>query len=119
MLRRLVRLQPPAGGEARLRRALHAASVPKPRAAWAFAAVAAGAGVVALLAWHAPRPDAKDAQIRQAVQRAVAPKPEFRLPGARVERVATRDPDVRLYRIVALRAVHPAVDGLPSRVDVD
>jgi hypothetical protein len=59
--------------------------------------------MVVLLAWHMPRTRPLGTEIQQAVRRATVPKPEFQMQGARVERVGTRDADVRLYRVVALR----------------
>ncbi len=98
----LARLAPPPGGERRLREALHDDDARG--FGWRLPLAGACASLCMLaLAYPLVRPGASmDAEIQQAVDTAVAPVTDIRVVGARVERIATQDTSVRIYRITDL-----------------
>ena len=94
----LARLAPPPGGEPRLRAALHDHDTGT--SGWRMPLAAAAACLCVLTIAFALRPDPMDDRIRHAIEEAVAPSDGIRVAGRRVERVASLDPDVRIYRVV-------------------
>ncbi len=92
----LARLTPPPGGERRLRESLDARTADAH--GWRPRLALAGAGLCALLLAFVLRTDPMNAEIRQAINAAVASSAEVRIADARAERVATRNANVRIYR---------------------
>lgn len=96
---RLERLDPPAGGELRLRRALAA-----PRALrWPLPLAATALASLLLLVAVVYRPDLQRKHIHQALQLAMSPQPEIWVKGAQVTAVPSTDPRVRIYVVVSQR----------------
>ena len=102
----LARLAPPPGGERRLRAALRARDAGGAR--WRLPLTAAFAGLCVLAATLSLRPDPTDARIRSSIARVLDTPDEIRVAGARVERVASLDPSVRVYRLAGTPALSPA-----------
>ena len=92
----LARLVPLPGGERRLREALrdrgtHAFG-------WKLPLAGACASLCVLALAYALQPDPLDAEVRRAVNEAAAPIQGIRVAGARIEPIASRDANVRIYR---------------------
>src|SRR5690606_24646493 len=98
----LARLSPPPGGERRLCEALHGREARGH--GWHLPLAGAFASLCVLaLAFATMRPDtAMDVRIRHAVDEAATPIDGVRVTGARVERVPSQDPDVRIYRLATM-----------------
>lgn len=96
----LARLQPPPGGESRLRASLHGHG--RRRHGWGLPLAGAFACLCLLAAAFALRPDPLDTEIRHAVTEAATLPPEgIRVAGQDVEKVESLDPSVRIYRLAA------------------
>ena len=94
--RGLARLVPPPGGERRLREALRGRGTDA--FGWRLPLAGACACLCVLVLAHALH-DPMDIRIGHAVSEAVTPVADIRVVGARVERIATDDPNVRIYRV--------------------
>lgn len=102
----LARLVPPPGGEQRLRAALRGRDAGGAR--WRLPLAAAFASLCVLAATLPLRPDPADDRIRSSIARAVEAPDGIRVAGARVERVASQDRSVRVYRLADAPALRPA-----------
>lgn len=101
----LAMLSPPPGGERRLRATLHARE-PR-RFGLRLPLAAAFAGLCVLVVTLSLRPDPMNARIRQSIEQAVTVPDGLRVAGARVERVASLDPAVRIYRLAGTPVLSP------------
>lgn len=102
----LARLVPPPGGERRLRAALHEREAD--RRGWLLPLAAAFASLCVLAVTLSLRPDPADTRIRDSIARALDTADGIRVAGARVERVASLDPAVQVYRLAGEPALNPA-----------
>jgi len=97
--RQLERLDPPAGGELRLRRAL-AAGPPASRWPPPMAATALASVLVVVAVAVAFRPDPQRQRIQHALQLAMSPQPEIQVERADVVAVPSINPKVRIYTVI-------------------
>lgn len=93
----LANLVPPPGGERRLRAALRGRNTTA--RGWGIPLATAACLCALVASIFVPRPDPMDDGIRHAIEDAVAPTDGIRVADRRVERIASQDPGVRIYRV--------------------